>query len=148
SGEGDQVFVNFADGKVRISQARLAERPGLANYKGREIVIGIRPESFEILAAAGGDTAGRTISIHTDLVEQLGSEAFVHFAKASPPVITAELRELLEDEGTDPETLGSDTKFTARVDADHAPKPGQEATLVVDSMKMHFFDKETGDAIK
>ena len=148
SGEGDQVFVNFADGKVRISQARLAERPGLANYKGREIVIGIRPESFEILAAAGGDTAGRTISIHTDLVEQLGSEAFVHFAKASPPVITAELRELLEDEGTDPETLGSDTKFTARVDADHAPKPGQEATLVVDSMKMHFFDKDTGDAIK
>ena len=77
SGEGDQVFVNFADGKVRISQARLAERPGLANYKGREIVIGIRPESFEILAAAGGDTAGRTIAIHTDLVEQLERE-FVH----------------------------------------------------------------------
>lgn len=88
------------------------------------------------------------MTIHTDLVEQLGSEAFVHFTKPSPPVITAELRELLEDEGTDPETLGSDTKFTARVDADHAPTPGREATLVVDSMKMHFFDKDTGDAIK
>ncbi len=148
SGEGDQVYVNFADAKVRISQARLAERTGLANYKGREIVIGIRPESFEILAAAGSDTEGKTMTIHTDLVEQLGSEAFVHFTKPSPPVITAELRELLEDEGTDPETLGSDTKFTARVDADHAPTPGREATLVVDSMKMHFFDKDTGDAIK
>ncbi len=145
--EGDRVYAKFAGEKILVDPARLNEKKGLVDYKGKEVVLGLRPESFEILAAAGGDTTDRTIGVHVDLTEQLGSEAFVHFTKATPPVITPELRELMEDEGTDVASLGNEVKFTARVNPDHAPRSGQDATLVVDTSKVHFFDKDTGESI-
>jgi multiple sugar transport system ATP-binding protein len=80
-------------------------------------------------------------------VEQLGSEAYVHFDKSIPPVITPDIQELLADQGTDPSVLGDLTKFTAKVDPDRAPKMGDEIRLAVDTTKLHFFDKETGGAI-
>ena len=94
------------------------------------------------------DTAERVVDVQVDLTEQLGSEAFVHFEKDTPPVVTPELRELLEDEGTDVDTLPPITKFTARVDPDHAPRSGDAAQLFVDTSRLHFFDKEHGRAIR
>jgi multiple sugar transport system ATP-binding protein len=149
-GEGDHVYVRFAGERVLVDPERLAAHPDLANYKGKEIVLGMRPESFEILQATSSDTdtAERTIDVKVELTEQLGSEAFVHFEKASPPVVTPELRELMEDEGADPEALGDQTKFTARVDPDHAPRAGEQCTLYVDTSRLHFFDKDTGNVIR
>ena len=147
--EGDRVFAKFAGQRVEVDKARVAERGSLANFTGKEIVIGLRPEGFEVKEAASSDmiVQDRTIDVEVGLVEQLGSEAFIHFELASRPVVTPELQELLEDEGTDIETLGDKSKFTARVDPDLTPKPSSKATLVVDTTKMHFFDPETGLAI-
>jgi multiple sugar transport system ATP-binding protein len=148
-GDGDKVYARFAGNRVMIDPARVAQHSGLANYKGQEIVIGIRPESFEILQAVSSDTetSERTMPVQVGLTEQLGSEAFIHFEKDAAPVITPELRELMEDEGTDPEALGGVTKFTARVDPDHAPRAGDQVTLFIDTSRLHFFDKSTGEAI-
>ncbi|MEX0757795.1 MAG: sn-glycerol-3-phosphate ABC transporter ATP-binding protein UgpC, partial [Acidimicrobiia bacterium] len=52
TGEGDRVFASFCGEKVEIAKSRLAERPRLADYKGKEIVLGVRPESFEIKEGA------------------------------------------------------------------------------------------------
>jgi multiple sugar transport system ATP-binding protein len=101
-----------------------------------------------VASAVPGADPEQTMSIKVGLVEQLGSEAYVHFLKSSPPVITPDIRELLADQGTDPAALGNETKFTARVDPDHAPKHGDEVKLFVETDKLHFFDKETGDAIR
>jgi multiple sugar transport system ATP-binding protein len=149
-GDGGGVYARFSGGRVLIDPARLAQHHNLANYKGKEVVLGFRPETFEVLAATSSDTltADRTMDIQVGLCEQLGSEAYVHFETESPPVVTPELRELMEDEGTDPEALGSTTKFTARIDPDHAPQAGQAVTLYVDTSRIHFFDKDTGDVIK
>ena len=148
AGEGDRVYASFCGEKVRIDQSRLKERPGLANYTGKEIVIGMRPESFEILEGASSDvvTDERTITVETQIVEQLGSEAFVHFSKPFAPVMTEDLREAME--GADEEMGGAETKFTARVHPDFAPRPLSNASLVLDTSKLHFFDKETGQAIR
>jgi hypothetical protein len=62
-------------------------------------------------------------------------------------VITPDIQELLADQGQDAEVLGNTTKFTARVNPDFAPKLGDQAKMVVDASKLHFFDKNTGDAI-
>jgi multiple sugar transport system ATP-binding protein len=145
--EGDRVWVHFAGEKVMIDPQLVSDRPGLADYRGKELVVGIRPEHFEILPAAMGDTEGRTISIEVGLVEQLGSEAFIHFAKAATPVITPDIAELLADQGHDESVLGQETKFVARVDPDYAPTEGDRATLVLDTSKLRFFDKDTGAAI-
>ena len=148
SGEGDWVFVSFCGEKVEIARSRLSERPRLADYSGKEVVLGVRPESFEIREAASSDvvTDNRTISVETQIVEQLGSEAFVHFTKPFAPVMTEDLREAME--GSEEELHASETKFTARVHPDFAPKALSQATLVVDTSKLHFFDKDTGEAIR
>jgi hypothetical protein len=54
----------------------------------------------------------------------------------------------LADQGQGPETLGNTTKFTARVNPDFAPKFGDKAKLVIDTTKLHYFDKASGDAIR
>ncbi len=99
-------------------------------------------------AVPGGAGDARAIDAHVDLVEQLGSEAYVHFVKELPPVITPDIQELLEDQGTDASVLGNETKFTARVNPDYAPKEGQDIKLVVDTAKLHFFDRTTGEVIR
>ncbi len=146
--DGDRVYAAFAGTRILIDPARLEAKKGLVDYKGKEIVLGFRPESFEIQQAASGDTSDRTLQVEVGLVEQLGSEAFLHFTQPSPPVVTPELRELMEDEGTDVETLGNESKFTARINPNYAPRSGQQATLVIDTSKMHFFDKDTGEVIE
>jgi multiple sugar transport system ATP-binding protein len=147
-GEGDQVYVRFAGERLKVSPSSMAARSSLANYKGKEVVVGLRPEAFEVATAVPGADPEQTMSVKVGLVEQLGSEAYVHFVKNSPPVITPDIRELLADQGTDPASLGDETKFTARVDPDHAPKNGDEVKLFVETDKLHFFDKETGEAIR
>ncbi len=62
-------------------------------------------------------------------------------------MITPDIQDLLADQGQEPETLGETTKFTARVNPDFAPKFGDTAKLVIDTTKLHYFDKDTGDAI-
>ena len=146
-GEGDRVYAVFAGHRLLVDPRDIERHPHLPDYVGQELVIGIRPEAFEILEAWAGPTEERTIDVDVELVEQLGSEAFVHFEQDSPPVITSDIQELLEDQGSDAASLGKTTTFTARVNPDQAPKPLTKATLVVDTSKLHFFDKETGAAI-
>jgi len=146
-GAGDDLYISFAGDRVKIDPTVVGNRKSLADYAGKEVVIGIRPEAFELVAAVPNADPNQTINITVGLVEQLGSEAFIHFLKPSPPVITPDIRELLADQGTDPATLGNETKFTARVDPDFAPRNGEEAKLVIETGKLHFFDKETGEAI-
>jgi len=146
--DGDSTYVTWADTKLRVDRSTLDARPGLAGYSGKEIVVGLRPEGFEAKAAVTGEfDAQRVMTVNVDLVEQLGSEAFIHFEQPLPPVITPDIQELLADQGADASTLGHTTAFTARINPDFAPKTGERAELLVDTTKLHFFDKETGSAI-
>ncbi len=148
-GEGDKVYARFGGDRVVIDPRLVKARPALADVRGQEIVIGIRPEVFEVLSALPGtDTTDRTVEAHIGLVEQLGSEAYVHFVKQERPVITPDIKELLDDQGTDPATLGDTTKVVARVDPDHCPAIGETVRLYVDTSKLHFFHPHSGDVIR
>jgi multiple sugar transport system ATP-binding protein len=146
--ENGQMWLHFAGESLSVDRELIQAREGLSGYAGKELVLGLRPEAFEIEAAAPNVPDSHKLSIQANLVEQLGSEAYVHFELDSPPVITPELKELLEDQGGDAESLGSVSKFTARVDPDLAPDSDSPCRLVVDTSKIHFFDKETGTAIR
>ncbi len=146
--EDGDLLVKFADEALQVDRQTVAERHGLDQQIGKELVIGLRPEAFEIDKAVSNAPSNRTMTAQVGLVEQLGSEAFIHFYKDAPPVLTPEIKELLADQGGDPDSLGHETKFTARVNPDMAPRTGTEAGLVVDTSKIHFFDKNTGLAIR
>ncbi|MFZ0492299.1 MAG: hypothetical protein WAM81_03755, partial [Acidimicrobiia bacterium] len=114
-------------------------------YKGKEVIIGLRPEIF--YNADETTSQDQSIAATVVIVEQLGSEAFVHFDVQVPPVVTPDIQELLADQGQDASILGDLTKFTAKVDPDRAPKMDDQIRLSVDTTKVHFFDKATGSAI-
>ncbi len=145
--EDGGLSIKFAGQKLAVDRSAIASRPGLTAYAGKETVIGVRPESFEVASAITGADAEQTIEITADITEQLGSEAYVHFISPQRPVVTPDIRELLEDEGLDETSLGNETKMVARVNPDLAPKSGETIRLWVDTSKLHFFDLDTGLAI-
>ena len=144
---GAEVLLTFADEQVTLTRSVFADFDRLTAYADSQVVVGIRPEVFEIYSSGSDPDGMATVTAEATLVEQLGSEAYVHFNKPSPPVITPDIRELLEDEGTDVSSLGNTTKFVARVNPDLAPAAGDRVRLVIDLSKLHFFDDQTGMAI-
>ena len=145
-GSGGEVFAVFGPHRLRVDPKALDRHPGLEGFMGRDLVIGIRPGDFEDHRIAG-EQPERTMAVKVDVTEVLGSETFVHYMVPVPPVVTPEIEELLADTGSDPSTLGTETKFSSRVSSDVAVPAGSAARLVVDTAKFHFFDLDTGKRI-
>jgi multiple sugar transport system ATP-binding protein len=92
---------------------------GLDRYRGRKLLLGMRPEHLVL----GEGAAGRSFDAVVEVVEQLGSE------------ILLEAR------------LG-DTRITvARVPAETPVAAGDRVRLSVPAGRLHFFDLETEEAI-
>ena len=142
-----RVSLEFSGMKVMVGQGALDSHSGIEDFFGKQIVVGIRPGAFEDARVAGEGQSERTIRVKTDVNELLGSESYVHFVLDTPPVLTPDIEELLADSGTEAESLGDQSKFTARVSADVSVPDGSEVDLVIDTDKLHFFDLETSDKI-
>ncbi|HZJ47621.1 MAG TPA: sn-glycerol-3-phosphate ABC transporter ATP-binding protein UgpC, partial [Acidimicrobiia bacterium] len=132
SAVGEDVWCSFADKRVRLSQAAFDRHPGLRDHMDKRLVVGIRPGEFENALAVPEDP-DRTIDVVSDVNEMLGSETYVHFMLQQSPVVTPDIEELLADSGADVASLGSETKFSARVSADFDVPNGSAISLVVDT---------------
>jgi multiple sugar transport system ATP-binding protein len=144
--QGEETWLSFASQRVKVSQKALDRHPGIDEYYGKQMVVGIRPGALEDVRVAGAD-ADATIHVTTDVNELLGSESYVHFNLEAPPVVTPDIEELLADSGRTSASLGEKTRFTARVSPDVSVPDGSEADLAINTKKLHFFDLETGDKI-
>ncbi|MGH8999634.1 MAG: ABC transporter ATP-binding protein [Acidimicrobiia bacterium] len=112
---------------------------------GREILLaGIRPEHFEDAAAldpdGGGDHPVR-FTVHVDVVEWLGNEAFAYVPFEAPAGITEQLRSLAAE--LDSESLR--TQLVVSLDPASRIAEGQEAELCFDPSRMHLFDPVSGE---
>ena len=87
------------------------------------------------------------VGIKVSLLEQLGSDTYVHFYKDIKPVQTEAIEEILADEGEDISVLGNETKFIARINPNSTVEEGQEINLAIDPSKLHYFDPDSGLAI-
>jgi len=145
-GSGSDVYAVFGPHRLKVDRRALDRHPGIENYMNKDIVMGIRPGDFEdARVVEGGED--RSMEIDVEVTEVLGSETFVHYTLAIPPVITPEIEELMADAGTGVETLGDTSRFSSRISSDVAVQPGSRAKFVVDTAKMHFFDRETGGRV-
>ena len=117
-------------------------------FEGQEIVVGIRPEAFEDSVYANDKEFSEQVSIEITLLEQLGSDTYVHFYKDIKPVQTKAIEEILADEGEDISVLGTQTKFIARINPNSTVEEGQKINLALDPTKLHYFDPESGLAIR
>ena len=115
-------------------------RRAVGARKGKEVIVGMRPEHFED-AALVGDAPGATFTVPIDLVESMGSDIYAYFAVRGT-AHSGDLDDLAKDTGQD--MLGEGTQVTARLDAAANVRPGSQAELWVNTAKMQVFDVETG----
>ncbi len=143
--------VRLGDQELPVSGELAAKRPGLADYDGRTVAVGIRPEHMED-AAIESDGKPR-LRGHVTVTEALGSEVLAHVEVSAKPVSSDEVLEVVEgDEAVrqDLETAAAERRTTivARFDASTRAKPGADVEIAVEAGKLQFFDLDTGSAIR
>ncbi|MCX4481208.1 sn-glycerol-3-phosphate ABC transporter ATP-binding protein UgpC [Streptomyces cellulosae] len=109
----------------------------------RDVIVGLRPEAFEDTSLAR-DTGGPVITATVDVLESLGSDAYVYFTAEGGPVSTTELDELATDSGLADTGAGGNQQIVARLDAATRAREGQPIELRVDLSKAHVFDPKNG----
>ena len=140
----NSIKLNFGNDHIDYKGDKLEK---LKAFENKEIVMGIRPEAFEDGNYANTSEYSESIKVFVSLLEQLGSDSYIHFYKDIKPVQTEAIEEILADEGEDISVLGDNTKFIARINPNSTVVEGEEIELKIDPSKLHFFDPETGDAL-
>lgn len=117
---GSYVF-SSNKGELKMELPSAFEKQ-LANYNGKSLWMGIRPEDiFDI--STNNDLPGYIKQqVQLEVVEPMGNEIFLYF------------------------TIDG-TQFTARVPAREKPDAGAKRTVFFDTNKLHFFDAESEQAI-
>ena len=144
------VSVEFGGNRLTVDPEVVAQRPALAAYDGRNVILGVRPEDMEDAALSPDSPTDRRFKTNVDLREDMGSEVLVHFSLDAPPVLTEDTRELAADRGQaieELEQLATRAAWIARFDADTGAAESDAVEVLVDTKRIHFFDQETGEAI-
>jgi multiple sugar transport system ATP-binding protein len=110
------------------------------------VVLGIRPEAFEDTAFAGDGLP--ELEVQVEVLEELGSDAFVFFAIDAEGVVVEDA--LSDESGDETSLLAAErdrTLFVARVDPRTKAKVGDTIRLAVEPSRLYFFSPETGESL-
>ena len=95
----------------------------LKSFSDKNVWLGIRPEDIYDSSISSPSGNNLHINIQLEVVEPMGNEIFLYF-------------------------IIDNNQFVARVPAREMPQAGQLKELALDVNKLHFFDSETGIAIR
>jgi multiple sugar transport system ATP-binding protein len=145
--------LEFGGLRLNLLDSTFQDRPKLADYQGRKVVIGIRPEDIEDPDYLPSGAPDVRIPVLVEVREAMGSEVYAHFRVDAPPVLTEETRDLAADKGVEEHELEGQADagsilFVARLNPRTTAVRGQPMQLEVDVRRLHFFDPETGQAIR
>ena len=117
--KGEDVFVEFERVSIKLPKEK-AENPALADYIGKEVIVGVRPECLL------DDTSGKldqmtesTFDAYVDVVELMGAEIYLYL------------------------TVGEEQTLIARVPAQAKARGGDTVKIAMDTQRIHIFDKDT-----
>jgi multiple sugar transport system ATP-binding protein len=149
-----RLEVRFGGHRVVCPESVLDDRPRLALYEGRTIVLGIRPEHFEDAAFARDAPAEQRLTVTVDVREALGSESLLIFAVDGRGVVPEDIGEPTTEDGkaavdpaSDEALFAERPSFVARVNASSKARAGDTVQLAVDVSALQFFDVESELAI-
>jgi multiple sugar transport system ATP-binding protein len=145
-----RMEARFGENRLVVEDAMLAARPALRRFEGKRVILGVRPEDLEDAAATEGASDDRRIAATVDIREDMGSEVFVHFGVAAPPVRGKDVQAAVGAdavEATAQQSARQGSLFVARLDRGTRAREGDRIELVVDPDRLHFFDTETGEGI-
>jgi len=150
--DNGQVTVQLGATKTfPIPQAAIDRYPRVADRVGATVAVGMRPEHFHAPGSGDGHEEvweGRNVT----LVELLGGEALVHFGTSAPPIVSEDMREAIDDDDAFEELKKKAREggqvFTARFEPQQVPKVGDKVDVAFRTDRMHFFDLDTGNALR
>jgi multiple sugar transport system ATP-binding protein len=145
--EDGETVLTLGDQKLVVAPDLLAARPGLAEFFGRPVAVGVRPEDMEDRALIR-DGGRADLQATPELTESLGSDVLVHFGLNAPPVVTDDIKELAEDAGGEtPDVASAAAGMVARFSPRSRVRDGEPITIAVDTTRLHVFDLGTGSSI-
>jgi len=145
-GVGEELSLHVGSHRLKLTAELLEQRPALRNYFDRTLVLGLRPKDFEDVAVAG--TGGQTITAKIQNTEALGYEVIAYFTVDAKQVVSEDALDLDDEALAAPIVDDGTTMISARFDPRTKARVGDEVQVVVDIDNAHFFDLDTGQAIR
>jgi multiple sugar transport system ATP-binding protein len=145
--DGDDVRLKVGPQEIPLPREVLDQRPSLRAHNNQEVIAGIRPE--DIHSAGREDLVPLAATVV--LAEALGSSVHVTFALEGQPVDEARLGSGLAQEAEEDITRlghGLDIQGTAIFPPRLHFDTEEAITIHVDAPRMHFFDLDTGLALR
>ncbi len=139
---GDSWSVQLGDQTLALPAATIEQRPALAGYVDKTLVVGIRPEDMEDAAVVTDFPDDQRLSTTIDVREALGAETLMHFGIAAPHVDSGD-PDALDELGDE-----SVSRCTARFSPLTTAHVGDDVRINVATDRMHFFDRSTHAAIR
>jgi len=121
--KGADVYVVFGKNEIKLP-AEKAQDPALADYIGKEVIVGIRPECLKDEPIAISSMPDSVIDAHVDVTELMGAEIYLY----------------VSTDGLDPHTPQN---LIARVSPRAVARTGDDIKLALDASRIHIFDKDT-----
>ena len=147
------LVVELGGFRLPVPAEVLAQRPALDAYRGRMLILGIRPEDLEDASLVADAPAERRIRSTVDLREALGSDVLLHFNIDARPAVTDDVVELAVDAGHAGEEAAQrmaeagQSHVIARLNPRTRATNGDQIEIEVDTRRLHFFDPDDGSAI-
>jgi multiple sugar transport system ATP-binding protein len=138
------LAANVGGHTLDLGEETLAARPGLREYEGRPVILGIRPEDLEDAELEPDTPQEQRLQGTVELREALGSEIMVHFRSDAKPALTDEMREIQEDAGAAETAAGQGATLVGRFGARSRVGLNDSIQVAVDTRALHFFDPDTG----
>ena len=113
--------VNFAGKLIPLPQGKFPDKL-MAEYAGKTVVLGVRPEDFHTESALLEMSEDSTVEAEVEIAQIMGAEIYIHAVCGGQKLIV---------------------RAPSRVQAES----GDHISLAIDKNKIHLFDKETEQAI-
>lgn len=144
---GEAATITFGSQRLELPAPVVKRTGGLAEFHGRPVILGIRPEHLFDPAVAGTvPEEGASLTAQVEYVEVLGSEQLVHFTTDARRV-----RDETELYGQDAGAVdqgeivaASVAEGVARIDPRARIQAREQTVFGVDVERLHFFDPGTG----
>ena len=114
----DGVYFIYEGNALKLPEDK-ANNEALAEYIGKEVVAGLRPECIEDNEAGLAKCEGATLDAFVDVTELMGAEIYLYL------------------------NVGEEGKLTARVSSRSTTRAGDTIKIGFDMSRMHIFDKDT-----
>jgi multiple sugar transport system ATP-binding protein len=119
-GTKEEMYIDGGTFKLRVPAHRTA---GLADYIGKQVVFGVRPEDVHDPEFAPPAISGAPVKARVDVTELMGNEIFLYL-------------------------LTGTKQFIARVDPRTAARVGQDVDVLFNMDNMHIFDRDTEISVR